>query len=136
MTMPLIEQRIRYLTHHVEQGVTKQTLCHVAQTQLVVIEQLGLTADGQITSKQIEAAADRWAALQLRQRKTKDCRRTRMRFLCVATRWLRFLGRLDVPALPPSPYAHLVKSLPTIWSEKRACLEIRSALNVFTSKSS
>jgi site-specific recombinase XerD len=107
--MPLVEQRLRYLTHHVEQGVTKQTLCHVAQTQLVVIEQLGLTADGKVTSTQIEAAANRWAALQLGQRKTKDCRRTRMRFLCVATRWLRFLGRLDVPALPPSPHAHLVK---------------------------
>jgi len=81
----------------------------VAQTQLVVIERLGLTAHGKITSPQLEAAADRWADLQLRQRKTKDCRRTRMRFLCVATRWLRFLGRLDVPELPPNGYAHLVK---------------------------
>ena len=109
MTMPLVEQRLHYLARGVEQGATKQTLCHVAQMQLVVIEQLGLTADGKITSPQIEAAADRWAALQLRQRKTKDCRRTRMRFLCVATRWLRFLDRLDVPELPPNGYAHLVK---------------------------
>ncbi|HUE82847.1 MAG TPA: tyrosine-type recombinase/integrase [Pyrinomonadaceae bacterium] len=32
-----------------------------------------------------------------------------LRFISVATRWLRFLGHLDVPAPPPEPYAHLVK---------------------------
>jgi site-specific recombinase XerD len=81
----------------------------MAQALLIVIEQLGVTGEGKITSKQIEVAADRWAALDPPQRQSKDFRKARLRFISVATRWLRFLGRFDVPALPPSPYAHLVK---------------------------
>jgi len=84
-------------------------LKRIAQAQLLIIEQLGLTAEVKVTSKQIEAAADRWAALDPPQRKTKDFRKARLRFISVATRWLRFLGHLDVPAPPRRPYAHLVK---------------------------
>jgi integrase/recombinase XerD len=108
-TAPLAEERLRYLSHCAEQGTRKSSLRRIAQAQLMIIEQLGLTADVKVTSKQIEAAADRWAALKPPQRKTKDFRKARLRFIGAATRWLRFLGRLDAPALPPSPYAHLVK---------------------------
>jgi hypothetical protein len=108
---PLAEQRLRYLSHCTEQGTTKTSLRRVAQAQLIVVEQLGLKAAGKISSEQIEAAADRWAALEPPQRKTKDFRKARLRFISVATRWLRFLGRLDVPALAPSPYAHLVREV-------------------------
>jgi hypothetical protein len=90
----------------------------VAQVQLRVIEQLGLKADGKISSEQIEAAADRWADRQPRQRKTKDFQKARMRFRCVATRWLRFLGSLDMPEFPTSPYAYHVRELPTLWKGK------------------
>ena len=106
---PLAEQRLRYLSHCAEHGATKTTLRRVAQALLIVIEQLGLTGEGKISSEQIEVAADRWAALKPPQRKTKDFRKARLRFISVATRWLRFLGRFDVPALPASPYAHLVR---------------------------
>jgi hypothetical protein len=85
-TAPLAEERLRYLSHCAEQGANRDTLRHVAQAQLAVIEQLGLTADGKISSERIEAAADRWVALRRRKRKTKDCRRTRIRFLGVARR--------------------------------------------------
>jgi integrase/recombinase XerD len=108
-TAPLVEERLRYLSHCAEQGTRKSSLRRIAQAQLMIIEHLGLTADVKVTSKQIEAAADRWAALKPPQRKTKDFRKARLRFISVATRWLRFLGRLDVPVLPPRPYAHLVK---------------------------
>src|SRR3989442_3120404 len=83
---PLAEERLRYLSHCAEQGANRDTLRQVAQAQLVVIEQLGLTADGKISSERIEAAADRWVALQCGRRKTKHCRRTRMRFLGLASR--------------------------------------------------
>jgi integrase/recombinase XerD len=106
---PLAEQRLRYLSQCAGQGATNTTLRRVAQALLIVIEQIGLTREGKISSEQIEAAADRWAALKPPQRRTKDFRKARLRFISVATRWLRFLGRLDAPALPPSPYAHLVK---------------------------
>jgi integrase/recombinase XerD len=106
-TAPLAEERLRYLSHCAELGANRDTLRQLAQAQLAVIEQLGLTANGKISSERIEAAADRWVVRQ--RRKGKDCRRTRIRFLSVARRWLRFLGRLEVLEIPPSPYAHLVK---------------------------
>ena len=108
-TALLAEERIRYLSHCAEQGTRKSSLRRIAQAQLMIIEQLGLTAEVKVTSQQIEAAADRWAALDPPQRKTKDFRKARLRFISVATRWLRFLGHLDVPAPPRRPYAHLVK---------------------------
>ena len=64
MTAPLAEERLRYLSHCAEQGTRKSSLRRIAQAQLMIIEQLGLTADVKLTSKQIEAAADRWAALK------------------------------------------------------------------------
>jgi integrase/recombinase XerD len=106
---PLAEQRLRYLSQCAGQGATKTTLRRVAQALLIVIEQLGLTGEGKINSEQIEAAADRWAALDPPQRQSKDFRKARLRFISVATRWLRFPGHLDAPALPPEPYSHLVK---------------------------
>lgn len=108
-TAPLAEERLRYLSRCVEQGIRKSSLRRIAQAQLLIIEQLGLTAEVKVTSKQIEAAADRWAALDPPQRKAKDFRKARLRFISVATRWLRFLGHLDAPAPPRQPYAHLVK---------------------------
>lgn len=106
---PLAEERLRYLSHCAEQGTRKSSLRRIAQAQLIIIGQLGLTGDGKVSSEQIETAANRWAALKPPQRKTKDFRKARLRFIGAATRWLRFLGRLDAPALPLSPYAHLVK---------------------------
>ncbi len=108
-TAPLAEERLRYLSHCAEQGTRKSSLRRLAQAQLMIIEQIGLTGEGKTSSEQIEAAADRWAALKPPQRKTKDFRKARLRFIGAATRWLRFLDLLDAPALPPSPYAHLVR---------------------------
>lgn len=109
MTAPLVEERLRYLSHFAGQGAARCTLRRMAQAQLFIIEQLGLTGDGKIGPKQIEAAADQWAALKPPQRKTKDFRTARIRFVGIATRWLRFIGRLDLPEIQPSPYTHLVK---------------------------
>src|SRR5258708_1404991 len=108
-TAPLVEERLRYLSHCAEHGTRKSSLRRIAQAQLMIIEQLGLTAEVKVTSKHIEAAANRWAALDPPQRQSKDFRKARLRFISVATRWLRFLGHLNASALPPEPYAHLVK---------------------------
>jgi hypothetical protein len=55
-TAPLAEARLRYLSHCAEQRANRNTLRHVAQAQLVVIEHLGLTADGKISSERIHWA--------------------------------------------------------------------------------
>lgn len=77
-TAPLAEERVRYLSHCAEQGTRKSSLRRIAQAQLMIIEQLGLTADVKVTSKHIEAAADRWAALDRPQRQSKDFRKARI----------------------------------------------------------
>src|SRR5258708_30264109 len=97
LTAPLVTERIRYISHNAKQGASTATLRRLAQAQLLIIEHLGLTADSKVSLKQIETAADQWASLAPRQRKTKDFREARSRFISFATRWLRFLGRLDAP---------------------------------------
>src|SRR5215510_9824089 len=105
---PLREQRLRYLTHCAEQGTARGTLRAIAQYLLVIIEQMNLPAEGEIRIEKIKTAAHQWASRQPQHHKTKEARDSRVRFIRIATQWARFLGRLHIPAIPPSPYAHLV----------------------------
>lgn len=105
---PLLEQRLRYLADCAEQGATRGTLEGIAQTMLVVIDQLDLKAAGEICAEEIVAAADRWATRQPRHYNTKHTRKARLHFISVATQWLRFLGRLRLREASPHPYVHMV----------------------------
>ena len=105
---PLREARLAYLRHRAEQGAPRSTLRKLAQYLLVITERLNLQPEGTATTPQIERAADQWARRQVQHHKIKGgfSRKSKSCFVCVASNWLRFLGRLQAPR--PHRFAQLV----------------------------
>lgn len=64
LNAPLVDERIRYLSHWAAQGSVRSSLRVRAQDLLTIIEYLDVEAAGQISEKQIINAADRWARRQ------------------------------------------------------------------------
>ena len=106
-TAPLVEERLLYLGHLAEQQMTRNSLRSVAHYLLVICDRLNLSAgvDEVIRPAEIETAAAGWAGRPFtphRRRVHHSCL-ARAKFTRHATRWLRFLGRLE--ELPPPPVA-------------------------------
>jgi len=99
---PLADERRRYLSHCVQQQMSRETLRGAASYILIVAECLRLDdRPGElITRAEIDAAADEWVN---RPRKRAKERRM-LSFTGHALRWLTFLGRLQVPTVE-RPYA-------------------------------
>jgi len=97
---PLAEERQRYLAHYAQTGMAPAGLQQLARAILVVTEALRLAErPGElITQVEIDAEANRRAKATKRRRFT-------FRFKGYAVRWLRFLGRLQVPAVVRPRYA-------------------------------
>jgi integrase/recombinase XerD len=100
LTAPLLDERLRYLTHWAERGAARETLRITACYLLVVIDQLKLSEMRTITSSELEAAAERWAQYRAGLRGvfspwSKLC------FIRFGIHWLDFLGWLEKTASPP-----------------------------------
>ena len=91
---PLFEERRRFLVYVADRGVSRDTLRHIADYLLRIIEALDLAKrpHKSITRDEIK-------------RKSVDGA-----FASVATRWLQFLGRLEQPPICPNPYAEKVRA--------------------------
>ncbi len=103
---PLAEERLRYLAFHAERRMSPLTLQGIARYTLVVARALRLAdRPGElITQHEIEVEAERWA-----NRPTiRVFHFARKNFKGHAMRWLRFLGRLQLPATVQRPYAKQV----------------------------
>src|SRR5580698_9195216 len=95
---PHAEERVSYLIHIQEEGRTPEELHRVAGLLLYVARHVDISR-GSITAAQLDVAVEAWL----------DCRHPRwmasgrqygkQSFLCVANRWLRFLGRLQEPVM-------------------------------------
>lgn len=96
----LLEARVGYLQHCCDVGSPRGTLRRKAHELLVIIDQLNLQPEGAIGSEDIEAAARRWAYRRPSHYKLKDAEEARRHFILAATRWLKFLGRLQRPPIP------------------------------------
>jgi site-specific recombinase XerD len=107
-TSPLLEERLRYLAHCAARGSARSSLRLIAQHLLVFIDLLDLETADEVSLEQIRTAAKHWVGSQPQGRNVTDCRYGRMRFISDAKQWLGFLGRLQLPEVPPPPYAHLV----------------------------
>ena len=104
---PLVEERLRYLAHCAEQQMAHRTLRCIAIYTLIVAKALRL-ADRPaelISRAEIGAEATRWADREPKPPNMRAVRITWLRFNGHATRWLRFLGRLQPSVLAPRPYA-------------------------------
>jgi integrase/recombinase XerD len=106
----LREARLAYLHHRAEQGAPRSTLRKLAQYLLVVTERLNLQPQGTVTTAQIERAADQWARRHVQHYKFKGgfSRKSKSCFVCVATNWLHFLGRLQASKTRPHRFAQLL----------------------------
>ena len=93
---PLAQAREQFLLHCAEQGMTHSSLSWLASELLMISKRLNIATDGLITQRQIEAAVDQWIRFQ-RRRGRGGSSRSRKHFVQVASHWLRFLGRLQLP---------------------------------------
>lgn len=101
---PLLESRLRYLTHCAEQGAAHVTLRGIAIYQLIVIKYLHLGKEQTVTSQEIETAAKRWSHHRIRHCRFKHPASqllSKNRFISTATNWLRFSNNLKIPVTPP-----------------------------------
>jgi len=106
---PLLEERLRYLSHLAEQGVGRHGLQVRAYYLLMVAQRLRLAErPGEaISPGEIERQARRWA-LQPGPRKVIGSRWQRVYFFRYATQWLQFCGRLQPLSDPPHRYAEMI----------------------------
>ena len=107
---PLVEERLRYLAHCAEEQMAHRTLRGIAIYILIVAKALRLAdRPGELIARaEIEAEADHWADRQPKPPNMRSRRLAWLRFTGHATRWLTFLGRLQLSAEAPRPYAEHV----------------------------
>lgn len=115
LTGPLLEDRLRYLTHFAQQGAVRSTLRHIALYQLIIVKYLHLKKNSVVTPQAIQAAAVRWARHQMHHPRLRGTfsHLSKGRFVWNAINWLRFVGRLKEVAHPISPqvtdFAHYMR---------------------------
>jgi site-specific recombinase XerD len=106
---PLLQERLRYLEHLASLGMARSSLrtaaCYVlaAAECLRVAERPGEA----IAGDEIQYQADLWAG-EPHSGSHRTGVSSRQHFLLQATRFLRFLGRLQVPSVPPHPFTQYV----------------------------
>ena len=112
---PWVEERRRYLAHCAALQMKCCSLQQIATYTLMIAQTLRLAErpEAMVTLTEIEAGADRCVWLLNRRRqsgrsKTLKGDGLRNNFRWHATRWLKFLGRLQMPTPGPRPYANLV----------------------------
>ena len=104
---PLLEERLRYLTHCAEQGSTRSSLRLIAQHLLIFADQFNLEEKRNVSLEEIRKAADAWVGSSPRAYGMVHGRWGRTRFISEAKKWLHFLGRLEL-STAPVPCAHLI----------------------------
>jgi integrase/recombinase XerD len=104
-TAPLALERERFLLHLYRQGGTSRgNLVAYASTLLQVVRFLRLQRLRHVPLKEIQSAAERWAAYRGNHRKNKSGPWSAPYFTWIAKRWLRFHGHLVVPVRPQCPF--------------------------------
>ena len=109
-TGPLAEERLRYLACCAEQQLSLLTLQNIASYTLAIAKALRLAdRPGEvIASSEIEIAAECWAKRQPKPAAMRLFHHARRNFQGHATRWLTFLGRLQIRTPAQQPYAEHV----------------------------
>jgi len=116
---PLLDERVRFLEHLSELGLTRPHLATIAAELLGVIRMLDLKESGIIMPEDIRHAAQRWAERPRTGRKVKSAKSSRDHFVNVATKWLRFLERLQPPTRSSEPYEPYVSDFASYMENER-----------------
>ena len=98
LNSPLRQARLEYLQYCANQGYSLITLRGLAADLLLIQNLLGLaTSSDSLDLAAVQAGVNRWLDRQPRHHKHKNGRLGREQLLPRAVRWLRFLGRLQIP---------------------------------------
>ena len=96
---PYSEERQRYIAHLLEEGRSLHRLKQIVGLLLAIAQRISLE-QGAVTMAQIESAAEHWLQTRSRSYASAKGRHTaKTGFMFQATSWLRFLGRLQPPAV-------------------------------------
>ena len=95
---PLLDERLGYLEHCAQGGVSRHTLRTIAAHQVNLVRLLDLHEGERVSVTRVEAAADQWSLPGGRRCSQPARPEARQRFIGHAERWLRLAGLLDEPA--------------------------------------
>ena len=99
--------------------MARATLVRRARELLVIAERIDITLGEAIGLSTIEAAAARWAREQLQRQHARGLRWSREFFVQIATDWLHFLGRLEVPKPKIMPFADRIADFAAYQRDER-----------------
>lgn len=107
---PLLKEREEFLSHLSQLGTDRIPMQNMASWLLRIIKILKLKRLRNVHMSEIAKAARRLAQHKPSKRTTRG-RPVAQLFTYAATKWLRFHGKLKLPARPPSPFRANWKNL-------------------------
>jgi len=114
-----LDERLRFLAHLSDQGLRRPDLQTVAAELLGIIRMLELKESGLVTAQDIRQAAQRWAERPRKGRQIKGTKSSRDHFVNIATKWFRFLGRLEQPPPVVAPFASYLSDFALFMDKER-----------------
>jgi integrase/recombinase XerD len=116
---PSADPRERFLAHCAGYGAARDTLLCLASELLVVAQRIDVNSGKTISPADVEAAANSWTRYQRRRGRARSRQWPRLRFIQVATAWLRFLGCLEERPSEPNAFAGQVNDFIAYLREER-----------------
>ena len=96
---PLLEEREQYLSHMLEQGVSRQRVRTIASMLLHIVRLMELTSVRSVDMTEIHQAGQRWLKDTSHKLK-RSGESSASSFTYTAKNWLRFLNLIDTPVAP------------------------------------
>jgi integrase/recombinase XerD len=115
---PAAEERDRFVGHFAASGATRDSVSNLASEVLVVAQRLDVSGTRTVTPDEVASVADRWVR-HCRRRGRSISPSRRQRFVQVATDWLRFMGRLQLPPAKPAAGADLIDEFASLMQRER-----------------
>jgi site-specific recombinase XerD len=108
-TSPLLQERLGYLQHCVDEGYSSATLRSLAADLLLIQNLLGLPESSQkLNQPAVKAAIEKWAAREPKHFNNRGGRRGRENLTQRAIHWLRYLDRLQISTSDTGAYSGFV----------------------------
>ncbi|MCY4557195.1 MAG: site-specific integrase [Chloroflexi bacterium] len=120
---PLYKDRLRYLVHVAGGGAAPRTLYKIAYCQLNLVGLLDLREGQTVTLPQLTAVAEARFGREEHSGGQRTRSRASSEFLGYALRWLRFLDRVEEPAVPGHPYAVEIEAFVAWMRDERGLSE-------------
>lgn len=121
LSVPLVEERGRYLAHCAAQGMSRSTLRAKARLLLSIAEYLRLAdrPNDTISPAEIEGAASRWSNHNWPSGESRHAKHSRQYFITEASGWLTALNRLQTALKPITAYDQMLAEFRSFMNEER-----------------